>query len=265
MTEEQVQMLGLLCAFKGLCEAHGLQYHLAGGTLLGAVRHQGFIPWDDDVDVSMPLKDFLKFQELSAELPKQMEMQSEQNDPRYPFVFLKLCDASHPFHTGYPNEPKGVYIDIFPLIPSKKLDRKAKLRFEVINVINYVLQVKLDWTSFIPYKLPQARLGFWLLKHLSVERLRKLRRGLIAGIYAPDSQDVLCSPGGAYKADKEFFPAEWFRETVELTFEGERFSAPIGWRDYLSRHYGNYMELPPPEKRRSRHKQEACIDRGEQI
>lgn len=255
MTEEQAQMLVLLRTFKELCTAHYLQYYLAGGTLLGAVRHQGFIPWDDDVDVSMPLEDFLKLQKLSAALPEHVEIQSEENDPRYPFVFLKLCDTAHPFHTGCPNEPKGVYIDVFPLIPSKKLNWETKLRFEVINVINYVLQVKLGWTAFIPYKLPQARFGYWLLDHLPPERLKKLRRKQIGRIYAPGNRETLCSPGGAYKADKEFFPAEWYREAAELTFEGERFSAPIGWQAYLSRNYGNYMELPPPEERRTRHKQ----------
>lgn len=254
MTEEQAQMFELLCAFKELCAAHQLQYYLAGGTLLGAVRHQGFIPWDDDVDISMPLEDFLKFQELSAALPEHVEIQSEKTDPRYPFVFLKLCDTAHPFHTGFPNEPKGVYIDVFPLIPSKKLNWETKLRFEVINVINYALQVKLDWTSFIPYKLPQARFGFWLLNHFSPEWLKQLRRKQISRIYDADSQETLCSPGGAYKADKEFFPAEWYEEAAELIFEGERFSAPIGWQDYLCRNYGNYMELPPPEERQTRHR-----------
>lgn len=255
MTEEQAQMFELLRTFKELCEAHRLQYYLAGGTLLGAVRHQGFIPWDDDIDVSMPLDDYLKFLALSDKLPEHVEAQSAENDPRYPFVFLKLCDTSHPFHTGCPNEPKGVYIDVFPLIPSKKLSRETRLRFEVINVISYVLQVKLDWTAFIPYKLPQARFGFWLLDHFSPERLKRLRRKQIARIYDPNSRETLCSPGGAYKADKEFFPAEWYTETVELTFEGEHFSAPIDWQAYLSRNYGDYMELPPPEERRSRHKQ----------
>lgn len=249
MTEEQCWMFELLRTFKKLCAAHHLQYHLAGGTLLGAVRHQGFIPWDDDMDVSMPVEDFLKLQELSAQLPEHVKLQSEGSDPRYPFIFLKLCDVSHPFRTGCPNGPKGVYLDIFPLIPSKKPGRAARLRFEVINVINYVLQVKLDWAAFIPYKRPEARFGFWLLSHCSTERLRRLRRRQIGRLYDPNGGETLCSPGGAYKADKEFFPAEWFRETVELTFEGERFAAPIGWHAYLSRHYGNYMEPPPPEAR----------------
>lgn len=254
MTKEQSQMFELLCIFKEMCKAHKLQYYLTGGTLLGAVRHQGFIPWDDDIDVSMPLEDFQIFQQLSSELPTHIEIQSEKNDSRYPFVFLKLCDIRYPFHTGYSNEPKGIYIDIFPLIPSKKLSRRIKLRFEAISVINYVLQVKMNWTSFIPYKLPQARLGFWLLSYFSLIQLQNLRRKQISKLYEPNGKEVLCSPGGVYKAEKEFFPAEWYSKTTDLIFEGQYFSAPIGWQEYLTRNYGNYMELPAPENQKSHHK-----------
>lgn len=254
MTAEQSRMLRLLCVFKEICETHRLRYYLAGGTLLGAVRHQGFIPWDDDIDVSMPLNDFQKFQELCAALPERVEIQSEENDPRYPFVFCKLCDTTYPFHTGYPNEPKGVYIDIFPLLPSRRLNGETKFRFEVISVINYLLQVKLDWTGFIPYKLPWARFGYWLLSHFSVEQLRSIRRKQISRLYRADGEEALCSPGGVYQADKEFFPTEWYRDAVQLIFEGESFCAPVGFREYLSRNYGDYMELPVPEERGTRHR-----------
>lgn len=256
MTEEQTRMFELLHTFKELCAAHGLRYHLAGGTLLGAVRHQGFIPWDDDADVSMPVGDFLKFQELAAELPEHIEIQSERNDPRYPFLFFKLCDTAHPFQVDRPNGPRGVYIDVFPLIPARKPTVWTKFCFQVISVIKYAMAVKAEWTSYTPYKNLPARFGYALLSTRSMDGLRKLRNWLAAQIYAPEGRDYLCSPGGAYKADKEFFPAEWFKETAELTFEGERFAAPGGWDSYLARHYGDYMELPPQAERRSRHRDE---------
>lgn len=256
MTEEQSQMLELLRIFKGLCEENRLRYFIMGGTLLGAVRHKGFIPWDDDADVSMPLDDYLKFNKLADKLPEHIEIQSEESDARYPFVFIKLCDTSHEFDTGFPNKPKGVYIDIFPLIPSKKLSRITKLRFEIVNVINYVLQVKLEWTDFVPYKKRLARIGYRLLNGFSANRLKKLRRKQISKIYDKKSRDTVCSPGGAYKADKEFYPAEWFDETEMMAFENEQFAAPASRDAYLSRNYGNYMELPPLEQRKSSHKTE---------
>ncbi len=254
MTEDQSRMLELLCLFRDICERHGLKYFIMGGTLLGAVRHRGFIPWDDDVDVAMPAGDLERFAGFAGELPEYIRIQSEPSDPKYPFVFIKLCDTRFPFSTGCPNSPLGVYIDIFPLIPAKALNRRTKLLFSMINVSNYVLQVKLDWSDFIPYKKLTARAGFRLMSLLSVKRLRKLRRLLIMGIYSSTDSGVLCSPGGAYKADKEFFPAEWFEKTEKLSFEGETLDAPKNWDSYLSRNYGEYMKLPPEEERRSSHK-----------
>ena len=163
MTEEQSQMFRLLRTFSEICEENGLRYFVVGGTLIGAVRHRGFIPWDDDIDVSMPLDDFRKFTELARELPGSFALQSEETDPRYPFVFAKLCDTQYAYDTGYDNHPMGVYIDIFPLIPARALSRRTKLIFDMISVSDYVLQVKLGWTEFVPYKKPLARAGFRMM------------------------------------------------------------------------------------------------------
>lgn len=254
MTEEQSQMFRLLRTFSEICEENGLRYFVVGGTLIGAVRHRGFIPLDDDIDVSMPLDDFRKFTELARELPGSFALQSEETDPRYPFVFAKLCDTRYAYDTGYDNHPMGVYIDIFPLIPARALSRRTKLIFDMISVSDYVLQVKLGWTEFVPYKKPLARAGFRMMNCLSATRLRRLRRRLIAGIYDEKSRSTLCSPGGAYSAEKEFFPAEWFAGAAKVGFEGVQFDAPQGWDEYLRRNYGNYMELPPVAERRSSHK-----------
>lgn len=253
MTEEQGHMFRVLRVFKAICEEQGFTYYLMGGTLIGAVRHQGFIPWDDDIDVSMPLEGFLKLQELEDLLPEGIEFHSERTDPQYPVIFIRLCDTTCPLKTKNVEKPKGAYIDIFPLMPSKPLGRKTKFFFSVINVINYVLQVKLKWLPFVPYKQRVARMGFFVLRGFPCKWLKGLRKWLIARLYDPDSREVICSPGGAYKADKEFSPAQWFKGTASVSFEGETFPAPVGWDAYLRRNYGNYMELPPEEERIPRH------------
>ena len=191
---------------------------------------------------------------MECALPGSFALQSEETDPRYPFVFAKLCDTRYAYDTGYDNHPMGVYIDIFPLIPARALSRRTKLIFDMISVSDYVLQVKLGWTEFVPYKKPLARAGFRMMNCLSATRLRRLRRRLIAGIYDEKSRSTLCSPGGAYSAEKEFFPAEWFAGAAKVGFEGVQFDAPQGWDEYLRRNYGNYMELPPVAERRSSHK-----------
>lgn len=253
MTEEQGHMFRVLQIFKAICEQQGLAYYLVGGTLIGAARHQGFIPWDDDIDVAMPWKDFLRIQELGALLPDGIEFHSERTDPKYPVIFIRLCDTTCPLKTKNEEKPKGAYIDIFPLMPSKPLNRKTKFFFSVINVINYVIQVKLKWLPFIPYKQPVARLGFFVLRKFPCKWLKALRKWLIGRLYDPDGTSTICSVGGAYKADKEFYPAQWFEAVSTVTFEGDTFAAPVGWDAYLSRNYGNYMELPPEEERIPRH------------
>ncbi len=250
----QLCELEILDEFVRLCEKHGLRYYLAGGTLLGAVRHHGFIPWDDDVDVAMPVEDFLRVQEMEGELPERLRFHSERTDPEYPVVFIRLCDTQHPLAAGTEKHPKGAYIDIFPLMPSKPLNRKTGLCFSVINVINYVIQVKLKWLPFIPYKEPVARAGFFVLRLFPWRWLKRLRKWLIDWLYAPEGERTICSPGGAYKADKEFFPAQWFAGTVPVNFEGRDYAAPAGWDECLSRNYGDYMVLPPEEDRVPRHR-----------
>ena len=253
MTKGQGHMFQVLRVFKSLCEEQGLTYYLMGGSLIGAVRHQGFIPWDDDIDVSMPLEDFLKVQELEELLPEGIVFHSERTDPGYPVIFVRLCDTAHPLKTKNKEKPKGAYIDIFPLMPSRPLNGRTKFFFSVINVINYVLQVKLKWLPFIPYKQRIARIGFSVLRTLPCKWLRALRRWLIVQLYDRDGQTTICSPGGAYKADKEFYPARWFETSETVSFEGENFSAPGGWDAYLRRNYDDYMELPTEEERIPRH------------
>ena len=252
MTKEQEEMLDVVKVFCSLCQRHTLRYYAAGGTLLGAVRHGGFIPWDDDVDVSMPLEDFLRFQTLGGELPPNYSIQSEKTDKEYPYLFIKLCNSSCPFQTNMPNGPRGVYIDIFPLIPARAPTVRARFCFQVISVIKYAMAVRTGWTGYRPYKNLPARIGYALLRPLSLSGLRRLRNQLVKCIYAPESKEYLCSPGGAYKADKEFFPSEWYSAAAELDFEGEKICVPMGWQEYLSRNYGNYMELPPLEEQRAK-------------
>ena len=152
MTSEQKELLSLLQYFSDFCENHGLRYYLVGGTLLGAVRHKGFIPWDDDIDVAMPKKDYEKFLGLRTLLKEGLVLLEENTCSDYPFYFCELCNANVPFFHGNKNGPVGVYIDIFTIEPSRKPDKLSKFCFDVISVIGYVLQVKTGWTKYIPYK-----------------------------------------------------------------------------------------------------------------
>ena len=253
MTEEQSRLYELLETFSELCRQHGLRCYLAGGTLLGAVRHHGFIPWDDDIDVMMPQEDYDRFRQLETSFPEGLAIQSEETDGNYPFLFMKLCNTKIPFETGSCHGPKGLYIDIFPLTPSCRPSPKARFIFNIITVINYVLQVKCGWTRYIPYKKRIAKYGYAMLDELSKQQLRSLRSKLIARLTAK-GEGYYLSVGGIHEGTTEFYPESWFEQAVPVSFEGTDFSAPSGWDGYLKQLYGDYWTLPAENERRTTHK-----------
>ena len=254
MTTEQRSLFELLKTFSAICDEYGLQYFLVGGTLLGAVRHQGFIPWDDDVDVAMPHEDYQRFLTLIDMLPDGIELQARETDVRYPFLFGKLCDTRIPYNTSMPYGPRGLYIDIFPLVPAKKDSAVVRLKFNLTKVVDYILQIRSGWAKNIPYKNAVAKLGFWALNHFSTGTLMRIQQHFIRQILGDKKSKLVCSFGGAYKADKEFYPKAWFAESVFLPFGTSQFKAPYGWHAYLSRNYGDYMTLPSKEEQVSKHK-----------
>ena len=254
MTTEQKAQFELLKTFAEICRENGLQYFLIGGTLLGAVRHRGFIPWDDDIDVVMPEADYRHFLSLKDTLPPHLAVQCQDTDEWYPFLFGKLCDTRYPYDTAMPHGPLGLYIDIFPLSPLKKNSAFTRVKLNAIKVIDYILQIRTGWTKDIPYKNKIANLGFRLLNRLPSKSLKSLQMRMIKQLRGTPDSNLLVSFGGAYKADKETFPKEWFSHHLDFPFEASEFSSPCGWHAYLSRNYGDYMTLPPEEAQISRHK-----------
>lgn len=252
MTEEQRHLLALLHIFVGICEKYKLRYYLAGGTLLGAIRHKGFIPWDDDIDIIMPDQDYQKFLQLECELPNNLLLKSEWKDPNYPFYFCELCDLQFKF----PKDSKGslgIYLDIFPIISSRIPSTTSEWCFNIISAIGYVLQVKTGWKTYHPYKKIYARLGYRILDFLSVAQLRWLRRRLITFL-SIEKTDFCFSPGGGHKGIVEFYPKVWFDAIYPVLFEGRYYPAPVGWDCYLTQLYGDYMTLPKIGERLSHHK-----------
>lgn len=244
------QELMVLHTFKDICEKHQLTYFITAGTLLGAVRHRGFIPWDDDIDVIMPRKDYNRFARLcEKDLPEGLFLQNKRTDSEYPFHFSKLridgTSVYDPFLSGVAIH-KGIYIDIFPVDKCPLDDRFARLMFKWVGMTTYALIAKSDASFDFDFTKKTARLAYRFLRWLPRRMVTALRDGYVALGNLFCSGKKLCTVSGAHGFPRETYDASWHAGSTQMWFEDDEFPAPVGWDEQLTRMYGDYMT--PPEK-----------------
>lgn len=259
--EEQKQIeFELLKYFKKVCEENNLKYFLAGGTLLGAVRHKGFIPWDDDIDVLMSREDYMKVLPL-LENNEKYDILTPYNDEEYYYFFSKLVDKRTVLKEKFPTDIKkmGVYIDIFPIdgMPDdineaekymEMLSKEVKLYFSSMikwyygggNFVKKLMNVFLKF----PHYLYCSRINYKKRKNKILELMKKYDYQKSSNVAFLLSQ---------YKR-KEIIDKGVYSEAMSIEFEGEMFSAPTRYKEYLTALYGDYMQLPPVEQRKSNHR-----------
>ena len=244
--------LDLLGQFIRVCGELGLRYYVLGGTLLGAVRHRGFIPWDDDIDVGMPRADYEIFlREGQKRLAQPYFVQTFRTDPLFTANFAKLRNSNTTFvETSLRGRAlnHGVYIDIFPLdfYPD---DPRAE---RSLRVKNWFLNGRITATFFYSEKLPlRCRLKHRVCTLLcpSVEAALGRREALFRSVTEGGRIANHCGAWGK----KEIVPSEWYGEGCELEFEGLTVRAPRDHHRWLTQVYGDYMQLPPVEKRVGHH------------
>ena len=251
--------LNILKQVHEICVQQGFRYFLVGGTLLGAVRHKGFIPWDDDIDIGMPRPDYEKFIDycISNEVP--FKILCNKVDKNYGYLFAKAMDPSTVLIEKSGNRYNvnlGVYIDIFPLdgLGDTKNDAIANMKK---TRMNRELLVAANWKKFArsktrPIYQEPIRLAFFCLSRFYSFK------GLISRIEAKhvpndfDQNNYVGSVCGAYR-NKEIMAREIVSEYVDLPFEGYMFKCPHKYDEYLTNIYGDYMQLPPEEKRITHH------------
>lgn len=256
-------IIDVLSVFIRICEAQGLRYFCAGGTAIGAVRHQGMIPWDDDIDVFMPRPDYDRFLRLAAQsMPEGYEVLSPYATKDYPMYFAKMCNART---TLLENERIpcvfGLYIDIFPLdgacddvetcYREKRRFKRLMNKLEAVSTHNsfgeYVglLAKRREWGRFAVKTVAfccRSWLRRWLLKQMD---------SIAYGHdYAMSSRVVTYS--GAYQR-QEIYPKAWLETPQMFAFEGLMVNLPHDYDAYLRHFFGDYMTLPPVEQRASHH------------
>lgn len=239
----QLEMLDILVTVTDICDKHGLQYWISGGTLLGAKRHGGFIPWDDDIDIELLRKDYLKLLKiLPADLPGNLYLQTPK-EKSYRLLFSKVRDKNSAILSDEENmatyKHKGIFIDIFPEERSY-LWMKNIVDFFYGRAFRRIKRGRAleSFTYFYEYVISLILFPIGIL-------LKWIARGICA-ITQPNN--ILHSYGIGNTTNHK---AHYMFPVSKIQFEGRMFSAPKDVDTYLKAQYGDYMTIPPKDKRPS--------------
>lgn len=247
-------MLRMLYEFDILCRKEGLHYYLFFGSLLGAVRHHGFIPWDDDIDIAMPREDYNKLLEISCDWVQSFDFLCFEKDDSFPFYFGKLSDKGTEIENTYIKKVNnlGIYIDVFPMdrvnIPHDEEGRFRK-KIKQNNLILKLSSMRKFWPADNKKKTVAKFFGYLLAKAFGTDYWIKKRNNLI-NAFAFKGNRENCR---IYVCGMRLLDTCWFEGEVLLPFEKIMVACPNGYKDCLKAIYGDYMKAPPEEKRMATH------------
>ncbi|CIU97006.1 TPA: phosphorylcholine transferase LicD [Streptococcus pneumoniae] len=258
MTEINKQLhetlIEILDFVKEICEKHELTYFLIYGTALGAKRHCGFIPWDDDVDIALPREHYNILIDVLSKMEQSIfSLQNEDNEPNYFLPFAKLRKNNTIFiekilDVEYENN--GIYIDIFPLDFVENPDSfNFKMRKTMFNYIKHILKFS-SCRSF--YKNKYSSVRYLMENIMSIPTLFFSNRRLLFLANNLISSTNKANFIGQYdeSSERAIMPSSYYFPSRSAVFEGKIYSVPAKLEDYLKYFYGSdYMELPPIEKR----------------
>lgn len=246
--------LKLLKELIRICEKYELRYYLAWGTLLGAIRHKGFIPWDDDIDVYMPYKDMIKLEEISYELGEEFFFQSHNTDPEYG-AWINRLRLNNTTQKEIQFKDKdihhGIFIDIYPLygVAPTKIKRLIQIKNAMFSglflwkepVKNHGLILKLG-SSLLLKLIPNK-----LYEKIYQRNIQKLAK------YDFDDSKYVFSITATPKSLKTYFSKELFGKGQSIPFEDIKAKVPDGFDAVLKILFNDYMKLPPENERKFHH------------
>lgn len=245
----------ILKMFDSFCKDNNIKYYISHGTLLGAIRYKKFIPWDDDVDLLIPRADYDRMIKLFQDTDRYHLFAYEKNhEYRYPIA--KLCDmTTRKVEFGYDNGVElGVDIDLFPLDAWDDDLEKAKREAKRIRKNMFRLNLtKLDKPDSVnPFKRFIKGIFMIFYKMFGSEYFIKKIIKDSCKAEQKGNNYLGCKAWCVY-GERGIIPAHVFADTVAVEFEGEKFPAPIGWDEYLTCLYGDYLPEPPKEKQKTHH------------
>jgi len=250
----QLKQLEIMIEVDEICRKQNLCYYLIGGTLLGAIRHKGFIPWDDDLDIGMPRKDYERFMKVGQNFFSDKLFLQNHNTERnhyVPYAKIRLNNTvMREKACAHLDCHSGVFIDIFPLDMVSANPRVRHFIGLSCNLIHRIVQAKLH------ISLGESRIKYRLKKFLAAGFSVKCLWGLahkLLKLQLCGNEGYLTNAFSPYGIDKEMLLPHQYGDPIELEFEGNRFFAPACPDFLLTQVYGDYMTFPPESERKSTH------------
>lgn len=250
----QMVQLEILKVIDRLCREHGIAYSLYAGTLLGAIRHKGFIPWDDDLDICMSREEYDRFlQAWEVEQPAGYLLQNKENTPSFTQSFTKIrkehtCFLQYDWERG--RYHTGIFVDVFPIdrLPEKPMEKKL---FQW-TCLKYLLFTR----EFVPPNgsAIQKMVSRFLLTIVPQRRRAGCRNQLLKRIKKYDGKtDLLCVGTETMREVKRDLPAEFVTQFIDLPFEDGGFMCSAVWEQYLIAEFDDYMQFPPESEQTWKH------------
>ena len=243
-----------------LCDRHGLTYYMLGGTMLGAIRHKGFIPWDDDIDLGMPRRDYEAFLEIAPkELPETLKVVNYRNTPSYMYYITRVLDTDTRVveeRIGNDNKYTHASIDIFPIDGTPNALLLRKLYF--FRVLSHRALMSLCYKDSIDRKRRRGgveKAFLWVMERLPVEKLttpykQKCRIDRLLRSQDVEKSEYIGNIMGAYRT-REIVPKAFYGKGAMYPFEGMELRGLEKYDEYLTHTYGDYMRLPPEDQRKT--------------
>lgn len=252
--EKKELMLSILDEIDEFCRCNDIQYFLVGGSLLGSIRHNGFIPWDDDIDIGLLREDYDRLLSYFVSNSGNVQIEDYRKNKKHKWANAKAYDKrTILIETGDEKSPTGVFVDIFPFdyvigdrekAKSKTIQKK---RWKDILTVKHlqVDRTRATWKNII---VVCSKILYLIPDGYIIGKINKIETENI-GI---NDVEYICNFTGAWGI-KELAPSRCFKSTTEAIFEGRKYKIPIGYDEYLTNVYGEYMTPPPIEKQISHH------------